>query len=103
MPANSFPRVLLPAPFSPQSAWHEPTPMSNVTSSSATTPGKRLVIDRKLTAIDSMNARLGSSETSVRQLQVRLGHVGEAPVAKLASPGAEILLGHAHQLHRNDF
>ena len=49
MPASSFPSVLFPAPFSPQSAWHEPEAIAKVTPSSATTPGKRLLTCRKLT------------------------------------------------------
>src|SRR6266571_8658850 len=37
--------VLLPAPFSPQSAWTSPRSRSNETPSSARTPGNSLVID----------------------------------------------------------
>ena len=36
--------VLLPAPFSPQSAWTSPFSRSNDTRSSARTPGNSLVI-----------------------------------------------------------
>ena len=47
---GSSPSVLLPAPFSPHSAWHEPRRMSKVTPSSARTPGKRLLTPANRTA-----------------------------------------------------
>src|SRR6266511_3102066 len=44
MPARILPSVLLPAPFSPMSAWQLPRSTSKVTASSANTPGNRRVI-----------------------------------------------------------
>src|SRR5258707_12906403 len=43
-------RVLLPAPFSPSSACTSPAWISRSTSAFATTPGKRLVTPRSVTA-----------------------------------------------------
>ena len=43
-PDRIFSSVDLPAPFSPSSAWISPAPTSKSTSSSACTPGKRLLI-----------------------------------------------------------
>src|ERR1051325_8265647 len=51
MPARIFPRVLFPAPFSPQSAWHDPAATSSVTSLRATTPGKDFEIPSNRTAV----------------------------------------------------
>src|SRR5216110_915823 len=51
IPARILPSVLLPAPFSPISAWRLPRSTSMLTRSSASTPGKRLVTlwkERKL-------------------------------------------------------
>src|SRR4051794_2358073 len=45
-----FESVVLPAPFSPRSAWTSPAAASKSTSSFATTAGKRLVIPRSATA-----------------------------------------------------
>src|SRR3954451_12850824 len=45
-----FDSVVLPAPFSPSSAWTSPAAASKSTSSLATTAGKRLVIPRRATA-----------------------------------------------------
>src|SRR3954453_13299415 len=45
-----FDSVVLPAPFSPSSAWTSPAAASKSTSSLATTAGKRLVIPRSATA-----------------------------------------------------
>ena len=42
--------MLLPAPFSPQRAWHDPAAISNETWSSATTPGNRFVTVSNRTA-----------------------------------------------------
>src|SRR5262245_3651787 len=44
MPASTLPKVDLPAPFSPISPWHSPRATSRLTSLSATTPPKVLVI-----------------------------------------------------------
>ena len=44
IPASTLPKVDLPAPFSPISPWHSPRATSRVTSLSATTPPKVLVI-----------------------------------------------------------
>src|SRR5579862_3981563 len=45
MPASTLPSVDLPAPFSPISPWHSPRPIPSVTSFSAVTPPKVLVIE----------------------------------------------------------
>ena len=45
-----FESVLLPAPFSPSSAWTSPTAASKSTASFASTPGKRFVMPRIATA-----------------------------------------------------
>src|SRR5947207_4175402 len=47
MPARILPSVLLPAPFSPRSAWQPARSTWKPTRSSASTPGKRLVISLK--------------------------------------------------------
>ena len=57
-----LPSVLLPAPFSPHSAWQDPFAIAKLTSSSARTPGKRLLTPRNSTAT-----------TVLLQLQVLLG------------------------------
>src|SRR4051812_28382424 len=46
MPPSTLMSVDLPAPFSPHSAWISPGRSSKLTSRSATTPPKRLVIPR---------------------------------------------------------
>src|SRR5215207_7134874 len=43
-------RLVLPAPFSPSSAWISPRPASNVAASIAVTSPKRLTIERRETA-----------------------------------------------------
>src|SRR5438093_4973742 len=45
-----FESVVLPAPFSPSSAWTSPAAASKSTSALATTAGKRFVIPRSATA-----------------------------------------------------
>jgi hypothetical protein len=45
-----FESVVFPAPFSPSRACTSPTAASNVTSSLASTPGKRFVMPRMRTA-----------------------------------------------------
>src|SRR5579863_9193674 len=94
MPATSLPSVLLPAPFSPHSAWHEPRAMSKLTSSRARTPGKRLPTRR--------NEMIGASSKALLQLEVFLGDVGEAPLAQLARPGPEVVAGDPHRIHGDD-
>src|SRR5437879_5363529 len=61
MPARIFPRVLLPAPFSPQMAWQAPDFTSKLTSESAATPGKRFVTLEN--AIADISERLYSRRT----------------------------------------
>src|SRR5918994_138480 len=111
MPARIFPSVLLPAPFSPQSAWQVPAAMEKVTSSRARTPGKRLVTRSKLTA-GFMNGAVASRRCPAVRKEVpdtgtdhwkRSGHfqeffphVGESPGLELTRPSAEVVLGHAH-------
>src|SRR5678816_1033419 len=113
MPASTLASVLLPAPFSPHSAWHDPAATSNVIPSSARTPGNHLpTSSRRRTgaagAIDasaatSADGALGSSiaTRTLLQLQVRLGDVGESPVGQLAGPAPQVRLRHAHRLHRH--
>src|SRR6185436_17238130 len=93
-PARILPSVLLPAPFSPQRAWHDPRRTSKLTPSSASTPGKALLTRSK--------RRIGSSTRVLRQVEVLLGHVGEAPVLELPRPLAQVVLRDPHQLHRDD-
>src|SRR5207302_7800772 len=51
-PQRILPSVLLPAPFSPQMAWHEPAATVKLTFDSAVTPGNRFVMSLK--AMDVM-------------------------------------------------
>src|SRR5262245_35305140 len=95
MPASSLPSVLLPAPFSPQRAWHEPASTSKLTPSSATTPGKRLPTPSK-----RISGGMSGREL-LCELHVLVGHVGEAPVPELLGPGPEVVLGDADELHRD--
>src|SRR6185295_4003929 len=62
--------VLLPAPFSPQSAWTSPRWRSKETPSSARTPGKSLVID-----LSSRSATSGPGRLRPRDPE---GHVAAA-------------------------
>src|SRR5678816_2060019 len=96
MPARIFRSVLLPAPFSPHNAWHDPAAISSDTSVSACTPGNRRVMSSKRTA--------GSVMRRVRpsHLEVGVRHVGESPRLELARPLAEVVLRDAHELHRDD-
>src|SRR5689334_5556891 len=50
-PASTFISVLLPAPFSPSSAWTSPGRRSKLTRSLARTPGNRLTTPRISTAL----------------------------------------------------
>src|SRR6476660_8862622 len=110
IPASSLPSVLLPAPFSPQSAWHDPRRTSKLTSSRARAPGKRLLTLRKLTSGRSRSDVADSPELAdstnglarLLELQVFLGHVGEAPLPELARPRPERLAGDPHRIHRHD-
>src|SRR3954470_4675110 len=109
MPASSLPSVLLPAPFSPHSAWHDPRRTSKLTSSSARAPGKRLLTLRKLTSgrsdiadIADVAADSTDDPSALLELEVFLGDVGEAPLPELARPRAERLRRDAHRIHRND-
>src|SRR5690242_16504890 len=87
-PARIFPSVLFPAPFSPHTAWHDPACTSKLTSRSATTPGKRLVIPEKR-----------SAGIVLLHVQVLLIDVGEAPRLQLAGPVAQVAPVHAHEVH----
>src|SRR5438309_9403741 len=49
-PVSTMQSVVLPAPFSPRSAWTSPGMTSSVTRSLATTPGNRFVTPRAATA-----------------------------------------------------
>src|SRR4051812_19708554 len=111
MPASSLPSVLLPAPFSPHSAWHDPRRTSKLTSSRARAPGKRLLTWRKLTielfdvaaVFDFVDvADCTNALSALLELQVFLGDIGEAPLPKLARPRPERLAGDPHRIHRND-
>src|SRR6185436_8759377 len=109
MPARIFPSVLLPAPFSPHNAWHEPAAISSETSLSACTPGKRRVIFSKRTAGSVMRCRpcvrcapWVRCDARGSHLQVYLGHVGESPVPELPRPLPEVLLRDADEIHGDD-
>src|SRR5438046_2709488 len=93
MPARILPNVLFPAPFSPQSAWQEPSATARLTSVSACTPTNRLPTCSKRTA--------GTVIVGLH-LEVFSMDVREAPGAKLSRPVAEVRLRDAHQFHRND-
>ena len=90
IPASSLPSVLLPAPFSPHSAWHDPRRTSKLTSSRARAPGKRLLTLRKLTSGPfDIGAVVDFADSTndlapLLELQVFLGDVGEAPLPELA-------------------
>src|SRR5665213_482741 len=105
MPASILPSVLLPAPFSPHSAWQEPRAMSKPTSCRARAPGKLLPILRKpMSGEDGSNIDESSDKVGrLLQLQIFLGDVGEAPQAQLAGPGPERVDGDAHRIHGDDF
>lgn len=62
-PESTFINVLLPAPFSPTTAWISPARNSTVTSSSARTPGYSIVTPRaaRSTSPGATNRRLGSA------------------------------------------
>src|SRR5690348_1979240 len=66
MPARILPSVLLPAPFSPQSACTEPAAISSDTSLSACTPGKRLVMCSNRTADSISDASRGDAREASR-------------------------------------
>src|SRR4051794_29265335 len=118
MPARIFASVLLPAPFSPHRAWHDPRRISKLTASSARTPGKRLLTPAKRTAgtgvpggsekpsrvpgLFSACMAMSSRAPALRHLQVLLGHVGESPLLQLPCPAPQVVLGHAHRLHGDD-
>src|SRR6185436_13847563 len=108
IPASSLASVLLPAPFSPHSAWHDPRRTSKLTSSRARAPGNRLLTWRKLTTASASSSTPERSEgvccpsTCLFELEVFLGNVGEAPLPELARPGPERLAGDPHRIHRHD-
>src|ERR1019366_9955891 len=98
MPARMLLSVLLPAPFSPQMAWHDPGATSKPTSLSATTPGKRLVMPTNRTA--------GAAIVLIGQREILGIDVGKAPSFELTRPRPEVLLADPDQLHldvRRDF
>src|SRR5689334_6765860 len=99
IPARIFPSVLLPAPFSPQSAWHVPGAISKVTPSSAVMPGKRLV-----TPVMEIEAAFkGPPHVFVsRHREVLLRDVRESPVLELARPRPQVVLRDADEIHRDD-
>src|ERR1043165_3069559 len=71
LPARIFPSVLLPAPFSPQTAWQVPARTSKLTPDSACAPGKRFVTP--------VNRIAGSAPPAVTLLEVLGIDVREAP------------------------
>src|SRR5438067_13284172 len=93
MPARILPNVLFPAPFSPQIACTSPGATSKLTSSSATAPGKRLVMPVKRIAGDVIVS------VSLRQRDVLRVDVREAPLLELPRPGPEVLLRYADEIH----
>src|SRR5215216_1229963 len=93
MPARILPRVLFPAPFSPQKAWQDPSATSSVTSSRACTPTNRFVTRSNRTA-DCVIRR--------SHFRVLLVEVGEAPHLQLARPLSEVVARDADEVHGND-
>src|SRR3954451_22919848 len=87
-------RVLLPAPFSPSRACTSPTWISRSTSALATTPGKRFVTPRSVTA-GTGAVRLRGSFTSGRSALGRADDALDEPVHAEDVAQAELLaLGH---------
>src|SRR6476661_7025414 len=76
-----FIRVLLPAPFSPSSAWTSPRRRSKSTSSLASTPGKRLTIPRASTASDDGSPGAAPGPASA----------APAPAAAVEGSGASVM------------
>src|SRR5689334_23843611 len=118
MPASTLASVLLPAPFSPHRAWHEPAATSKEIPSSARAPGNHLLTPSKRRMGAASGAPSVASTVTVPvawggavvcragtafllALEVRLGDVGEAPDRQLARPVAQVLARHAHRLHRD--
>src|ERR1700738_943604 len=78
-PARIFISVDLPAPFSPTSAWTSPARTSNVTPSSARTPGHVLTMSRRVStgagcaaaAVTALLAGVGLGEGADRDGDLR--------------------------------
>src|SRR5215218_1622028 len=105
--------VDLPAPFSPTSAWTSPRATANDTSSSATTPGQRLLTERASSTGAPSGALACSRESLIgggvrsgerRRLSIRRGHrrlrvglvvllVGDDHVVRDALAGHEVRRG----------
>src|SRR4029434_8871894 len=87
MPASTFPRVDLPAPFSPISPWHSPRAISSVTSFKATTPPKVLVISLNWMKVsDILASRFALSSALFLE-----------PLLPVLSVAVHVLLGHHRQ------
>src|SRR5207253_11092155 len=71
-----FESVLLPAPFSPSSAWTSPTAASKSTRSFASTPGNRFVIPRSATAAPGGAA---VAQATVSSTALTLGATDDPP------------------------
>ena len=97
-PPGSCPSVLLPAPFSPQSAWQEPGGTSKLTSSSARAPGKRFETCRSGRAGDR-GVMPTFAATSRRYLSFRYasGTSVKPHCLELARPRPEVVLRDPHQ------
>src|SRR5438093_8399310 len=86
--------VLLPAPFSPQSAWTSPRSRSKETPSSARTPGNSFVID--------LSSSSGTSGSGRRRPHDAEGHVPAAGDARARALEARQTLERAVGLARGD-
>src|SRR5690606_10027735 len=76
--------VDLPAPFSPQIAWISPSPTVRDTSFRATTPGKRLVMDRISRMFSATGTSFGQGVPTARR------RAGTPPVVRCFSPASEL-------------
>src|ERR1700704_3937838 len=109
-----FESVLLPAPFSPSSACTSPAWISRSTSAFATTPGKRFVTPRSVTAgtgpvtlrgsLTGGRSALGGADDALDEpvhgqdvVQAQLLALGHAELARLVVDGALELVERALQ------
>ena len=86
-PDRIFSSVDLPAPFSPSSAWISPGATSKSTSSSASTPGKRLLIPVMRSSGSVMTARLRHSASLIA---ARVPACGSTTAGAAPQPAASV-------------